>query len=145
MSTCCRSKTKQTKKPGGGNRVAEMAEAVEVLRLNMLSGQIASVESKPSSTEAEAVEENRRQSNVSLGLAVLEQASSSPPPGSLNKVDSPEFVSLECDGRRIEFEADCGACRSVISVDTCRKFFPNRKLKGTSLEFVSVSGQRIKP
>lgn len=143
ISTCCRSKNGQTKKPGGSNRVAEMSEAVEVLRLNMLSGPSESVELESAKSHSN-LESSLEQQMVSSNLSILEEVNS-PTSGSLKKVGSPEFVPLTCDGRRMEFEADCGACRSVISQDTYQKYFSNRKLNSTAMEFVSVSGQRIKP
>lgn len=129
-----------SKKSGGNQRVAEMAEAVEVLRLNLLAESIdAERPSSPSSLPNSAVEPED-----DCSLSILEQASTSNI-NSLNKADSSEFVTLNCQGRRLDFEVDCGACRSVIFTDTYQKHFSESKLVPTALEFVSVSGQRITP
>ncbi|XP_052567584.1 uncharacterized protein LOC128093817 [Culex pipiens pallens] len=147
VSSVCQSKSRQSQPKGSSKRVGEMSEAVEVLRLNVLAG-----------VGETAVRAARQQSSAAQSAAgsgsvsVLEPSSSKTPsssnggsPGSLNRVDSPELVSLDCEGRRLEFEADCGACKSVISAATYQKYFSHYPLVPTAQEFISVSGQRIQP
>ncbi|XP_061512563.1 uncharacterized protein LOC133393118 [Anopheles gambiae] len=57
----------------------------------------------------------------------------------------PQMITLVCDGKKLVFEIDCGACASVISQKTYTDVFSEVEVKPTTMSFISASGQSLKP
>ncbi|XP_058828221.1 uncharacterized protein K02A2.6-like [Topomyia yanbarensis] len=124
VSTMCRSTKEQ--KATSQNRVAEMSEAAENWKLNLMSEIVESV----------------REPETSLATPEILRDSSR---NGVHQLDVPAHLQLEIEGTVVKFEVDTGACDTVISRDTYSEKLSHVKLQQSCKCFQTVTGQNIRP
>ncbi|XP_055543713.1 uncharacterized protein LOC129729238 [Wyeomyia smithii] len=128
VSTMYRSS--KEKSSGNQGRVAEMSEAVESWRLNLLSPK-----------HDGALEHSVGAGSTEAALASVGEIS----PSKIGQIDVPATMQLVIEGVPVTFEIDTGACDSVISSVEYHEKLSHVKLNPTHKSFQSVSGQSIRP